>query len=271
MADKKRSVAPHRTSRLSGIDTSWAVVFGAHGDDDAGVTARHRLLLRYYRSIRRYLVALVRDAEAADELTHDFVVRFLRGDFKQANPSRGRFRDLLKRALRNLAIDYWRRRQKELKKASTTLPFDVMDPYTPAFNAAAADETFLRSWRKEIANQAAQSLARFDSRSGHCYYAILRFKTAHPRMRSKEMASRFGVSIGKRLTATAFRQQLRRARERYAEALVTEVARSLRTTDPDRIETELIDLSLHFYCRSAISRLRKANFLSRPQRSSEKR
>src|SRR5262249_42324166 len=76
------------------------------------------------------LRAMVRDDDAAEELTQEFAVRFLRGDFRQADPSRGRFRDLLKRALRHLAIDYWRRQRAEKER----LPISLVDDWqiTPA-------------------------------------------------------------------------------------------------------------------------------------------
>src|SRR6266540_2271520 len=97
-----------KPSRLSRIKTRWTMVYQAHvGKGDHVSTAQNWLVMRYYRSVFRYLRAMVRDLDVAEDLTNEFVVRFLRGDFKQADPSRGRFRNLLKRALRHLAIDYW--------------------------------------------------------------------------------------------------------------------------------------------------------------------
>jgi hypothetical protein len=257
---------PQRTSRLSGIQTCWAIVFDAHcGQGPLVISAQQRLLLRYYRSIRRYLRALVLDADAADELTHEFVIRFLRGDFKQASPSRGRFRDLLKRSLRNLAIDYWRRKHTG-KKVVALRPEDYEEPYAPDLNASGIDETFQQGWRKEMMKQAARALERFDKRSGRGYYAILHFKAAHPDKQSTELAALFGARQGKPFTATAFRQLVRRARQKFADLLIAEVARSLHTADPDAIEGELIDLTLFSFCRHSMLRLRESNFLRRGHR-----
>src|SRR5262245_5604289 len=117
------------SQRLSRIKTRWTTIFKAHaGQGDEPESARQRLLLRYYRPVYRYLRAMVRDADVAEDLTHEFVVRFLRGDFKRADPSRGRFRDLLKRALRHLAIDYWRRKRAEKGKTPLPLPDDQAGP-----------------------------------------------------------------------------------------------------------------------------------------------
>jgi len=254
------------TSRLSGIQTCWAIVYDAHqGDEAVVISARERLLLRYYRSIRRYLVALVHDPEVAEDLTHDFVIRFLRGDLKNACPARGRFRDLLKKMLRNLAIDYWRRKQTEKKKRGAALATSGVEPSVPPFDGDADDQTFLRTWRKEITAQASRALAYIDERLGRRYHAALNFKLTHPGKSSAELASLFGAQVGKPFTATAFRQLLRRARERFADLLITEVARSLRTADPDKIEKELIELSFHSFCRHSLLRLRRSNFLLRRQ------
>src|SRR5262245_14983917 len=100
-AEEERAVALTNASRqLKCIETSWSTVYRAHqGDGDDVVSAKQMLLQRYYHPIYRYLRGMIRDGDAAEDLTHEFAVRFLRGDFKVADRSRGRFRDLLKRAL----------------------------------------------------------------------------------------------------------------------------------------------------------------------------
>src|SRR5688572_16171966 len=73
------------SERLSRIKTQWSLVFQAHTGQGDEVTSAQEWLL-------------------------------LRGDFKRADPARGRFRDLLKQALRHLAIDHWRRKRLEKEK-----------------------------------------------------------------------------------------------------------------------------------------------------------
>jgi hypothetical protein len=58
--------------------------------------------------------------------------------------------------------------------------------------------------------------------------------------------------VGKAFTIAGTRQLLHRARKRFAELLLDEVARSLPTSAPDHLEQELIDLNLLHYCRSAL-------------------
>ena len=104
---------------LNEIETFWSDVSQAHsGEPEAAHAAQARLMLRYIGAIRRFLLALTRDPEVADELTQEFALRALLGSFKGADPSRGRFRDLVRTAVRNLVHDYHRR----TKTRPVTLP-----------------------------------------------------------------------------------------------------------------------------------------------------
>ena len=80
--------------RLSRISTMWSLVFQAHaGKVDAAASAQNVLMQRYGGAIHRYLLGALRDADAAADLAQEFALRFVRGDFRRANPERGRFRD----------------------------------------------------------------------------------------------------------------------------------------------------------------------------------
>ena len=56
------------------------------------------------------------------------------------------------------------------------------------------------------------------------------------------------------MTALGVRQMLHRARERFADLLVEEVAQTLGDPTDERLEEELIDLELYEYCRVALRR-----------------
>src|SRR5437588_3518238 len=80
--------------RLCSITTLLSVVAAAHQDEAATRhSAQRQLLERYGGAIRRYLLACLRDPESTEELFQEFCVRFLEGDFRKADPGRGRFRD----------------------------------------------------------------------------------------------------------------------------------------------------------------------------------
>jgi hypothetical protein len=84
----------HAKERLSQITTLWSLLRQAQGVSAADpLCAQHALMDRYYGAAYRYLLGATRNEEAALELFQDFAVRFLRGDFRRADPERGRFRD----------------------------------------------------------------------------------------------------------------------------------------------------------------------------------
>src|SRR5262245_53157966 len=110
--------------RLSEISTCWAAVCQAHAD--AGVNteaARRELLDRYGGAVSRYLRGALRDAAAAEDLYQEFALRFLRGDFRRADPKCGRFRDFVKTALARLVSRHDSRR----RAGPLSLDIDVAD------------------------------------------------------------------------------------------------------------------------------------------------
>jgi RNA polymerase sigma-70 factor (ECF subfamily) len=240
--------------RLSQIKTHWSLVFQMHhGPREADPAAPQALLMRYYGAVYRYLRGMLRDPDAAQELTQEFAVRILRGDFKHADPQRGRFRDFLKTAVRHLVIDYWRRRERE-KEAAQPLPVDsALGPAAPA-DENNADAEFLASWREELLLRAWEALAQVQQDSGGPYYTVLHSKSAHPEIRSAEMAARLTNELGKPFTEAGVRQLLHRARDKFAELLLEEVARSLPGASPAEREQELIELGLLDYCKSPLKR-----------------
>jgi RNA polymerase sigma-70 factor (ECF subfamily) len=68
------------------------------------------------------------------------------------------------------------------------------------------------------------------------------------------MAAQLSTELGKPLTAAGVRQLLHRARERFADLLLEEVAQSLAEPSPERLEQELLELGLLEYCRPALQR-----------------
>ncbi|HEV3262422.1 MAG TPA: sigma factor, partial [Gemmataceae bacterium] len=103
---------PEQEHRLSRISTRWSMVLQAHQGQNPAVTAAQQALLqRYLRAIYRYLLGALRDADAAEELCQEFAFRVVRGDFKRADPGRGRFRDYVKTAVYHLIVDHQKRQR----------------------------------------------------------------------------------------------------------------------------------------------------------------
>jgi len=237
--------------RLSAISTRWSLVLQAHqGKGSAAREAKRVLLLRYCGAVYRYLLGAVGNADAAEVLTQEFALRFVRGDFHRADPGRGRFRDFLKAALQHLVTDYHRQR----KRQPEPLPADADQLPAPALDTWPSDAVFLRYWRQALLDGAWQALEEEQRQTGPPFYSVLRWRVENPQAPTAELAERLGRELGRAFTAAGVRQTLRRARERFAGLLLEEVARSLATSEPDRLEQELIDLDLLVYCRSALAR-----------------
>jgi RNA polymerase sigma-70 factor (ECF subfamily) len=238
---------PDRDERLSRVETHWTLLFRAGAGPDRDAAAQ--LLLRYYAAAYRYLLSMVRDPAAAEELTQEFAVRFLRGDFRRADPGRGRFRDFLKTALRHLVIDHWRRRGRE----QAPLPPDAVPEVAAApAELEALDQQFLQRWREELLAQAWGALRAVQEETGQPFHTVLRWKAEVQGLSAAELAGRLGAAQGRAYSEVAARKLLQRARRRFAELLVEEVAHSLPGCTPAELEQELIDLDLLSYCRSAL-------------------
>jgi RNA polymerase sigma-70 factor (ECF subfamily) len=234
-------------SRLSQIQTAWSLVFQAHqGEQAPALAAQQQLLLRYHGAVYRYLLGALRDPDAADEVAQELAVRFLQGKFKAADPRRGRFRDLVKVALRHLMIDYWRQKNKAPRTGEGSLEVGT------APSADELDGPFLVYWREELLERAWEALEAEEARTGQPCHTVLRWKTEQPKARSAELAGRLGALKGRPFSENALRKVLFRARARFAELLVEEVARSLGASEPDRLEEELIELGLLDYCSAAL-------------------
>jgi RNA polymerase sigma-70 factor (ECF subfamily) len=237
--------------RLSQLATLWSVVRQAHQGPAEDMRAARQLLLERYRgAARRYLLGALREADAAEELFQEFALRFLRGDFRRADPQRGRFRNFLKTALFRLVVHYRRRQQRQ----PLPLREDALQLARRDDDLAPAEHEFLYCWRQELLARAWQALQRESEKTGRAFYAVLRFRADNAALRSPEMAQQLGSQLGRTLTAACVRQLLHRARERFADALLDEVVHSLDRPTQEQLEQELIDLGLLEYCRPALQR-----------------
>jgi RNA polymerase sigma-70 factor (ECF subfamily) len=236
---------------LSQITTLWSMVDQAHGQDAEGVTAaRQQLLRRYGGAVKRYLLGALRDPEAADELTQEFALRFLEGKYQGADRERGRFRNFVKGILAHLIADHYRR----LKVQPRALALDSEEAVAPGRDPADLDPLFVESWRQELLARAWQALAEVEAETGQPFHTVLRLRVEQPKLRSAQMAEQLAARLGKPVSAAGLRQTLHRARDRFADLLLDEVAQTLGPSAGEDLEQELIELKLLTYCQPALDR-----------------
>jgi RNA polymerase sigma-70 factor (ECF subfamily) len=235
---------------LSQIITQWTMLFEAHkGPEDAAVKARRELMLRYCGAVYRYLARVVRDPHLAEELTQEFAVRFLEGRFGNADPAQGKFRNYVKTALFRLVHDHHRARAGRLRQVALEDEGQVAAP-----EVAEEEEAFRESWRQELLARAWSSLERAQAETGQPFHDVLRLRVDQPELGSAEIAARLEAKLGKAYSQAAIRQLLHRARERFSEALLDDVRRSLEGASLERVQEELAELRLLKYCQGAIDR-----------------
>jgi len=184
------------SQRLDSMTTRWSVVRRAHQASivSAG-QARNELVLRYSKAIRAYVRAILQDDGRADEVAQDAIVRLLSGDFAGADPNRGRFRDLLKVSVRNMARNHW---AKENRRRPAAVDVDEI-----AGNDGSSDDpNWLASWRQNALDLTWSALENFErSQPDSSAVVLLRLRAAFPDANSEELAERLSE---KRLRVSTF-------------------------------------------------------------------
>jgi RNA polymerase sigma-70 factor (ECF subfamily) len=202
------------------------------------------LIQRYCGAVYRYLRGALRDEEAALDLFQEFVLRFLRGDFRRADPGAGRFRDYLRGALIHLVNDH--HRQERLRPQS--LPANIA--VVPAAEDPESEVAFLHGWREELVNRAWQALA--EAKPTH--HEVLAFHVENPELPSPRAAEELTARLGKPFTASQVRVTLHRARQQFAELLLQEVTHSLGGCTEAELIEELRACNLLKLCGPALKR-----------------
>ena len=236
---------------LSRISTPWMLVRQAHAGGDGDAAMAQRLLIqRYCGAVYRYLRGALHNDEEALELFQEFVLRFLRGDFRRADAALGRFRDYLRTSLVHLVTDYYR----QLRQRPQPLPADL--PAPPGPNKPTDEAIFLQSWREELINRAWEALAEANA----TYHRVLVSHVEHPEATSSEAADQLAADSGKLITAAHVRVTLHRARRKFAALLLDEVAHTLGPCTEAELIEELQSLRLLKVCAPAMEHRRAAGW-----------
>jgi RNA polymerase sigma-70 factor (ECF subfamily) len=216
-----------------------------------------KLLLQYSTAAHAYLLGALRHLdgkrrqEVADDLGQDFAVRFIRGDFLKVDPERGRFRDFLKVVLSRMVADFYRRSPPQGQSLLT----GGIEPAAPD-QALEQDREFVKNWRERLLGGAWEALEQIQRQTGQLFYLVLRFRAEHPDLASAPMAEELSARLGKPVNAAWARQMLHRARDKFADLLIREVAHTLQNATPETVADELAEVGLLEHCREALARYR---------------
>ena len=226
----------HDRDRLTDIGTRWTKVqLAILGTGPEAKRAQGELFERYCGAMKRYLQVALGDAGAVDDVVQEFGVALVSGGFRNAQPERGRFRDYIKGVLFRLVKKHRRREQRLARHIAADVDFADPECYPNA-----CEEQFRQSWRDELLARTWEALAEADP----TFFTVLHFRAAHPDMHSEDMVKELAPQLGKPLTAQGVRQTLSRARKRFVNLLLQQVAGSLECPTPGAIQEELRDLDL---------------------------
>jgi RNA polymerase sigma-70 factor (ECF subfamily) len=231
------------------MTTNWDLIRQAHdGTAEQAATARAALLDRYSPAVYTYLLGLLRDPHAAEDLRQEFAWRFLKGYFRRARPDRGRFRSMLIRSLHNLAKQHWLRVRKGRQSIST----ELVQAHT-AFTEEKGPELTVR--RTELIGRAWAALARREAETGRPFHTVLWVRSSHPDVPLTQLTEVVTKYLGRPMTYAGLRKALERARLSFVSVLIQELAASLTDPTPEQIERELIDLKLLQFCKTKAERI----------------
>jgi RNA polymerase sigma-70 factor (ECF subfamily) len=237
--------------RLSQIATPWEDLDQANaGSLPALGAARRRLLLRYSPAVYSYLLGAVRSSDIADDLFQEFAVRLMRGAFRRVDPRRGRFRDFLKTALSHLVTDHYRRQGRGPRSYH-----GHPDLATDRSPLTEAEERFAEEWRAQLIDRAFAALETFEQRTGQPLYTLLHFRVDNPDLPVADLARQLSGRLGQEPSAAWVYKHLHNARQKFADLLVAEVARTLDCPGAEDLGQELAEVGLLRWCQPALDRL----------------
>ena len=134
----------------------------------------------------------------------------------------------------------------------------IRDSYEPGLEEGGAgekerDEQWTRCFRDNVLEIAWDQLEDYQSKNkGSITHRVLRLRAENPSFDSKQLAAEVSNQSGREVNAATFRQQLRRARVRFAEYVVEEIANGLDAPEPERIHDELIALGLYEFIKDVL-------------------
>jgi RNA polymerase sigma factor (sigma-70 family) len=219
------------TTRWSLIRQRWSA--DEHPEVDPGLA---QLCQIYWRPIFNFIYRRGYTATDAQDLTQDFFLMIMEGNFLQsADPKRGRFRSLLLRSLKNFLIDAAAKKRRH--KRGGQMQFVSWEKWmadapgqlslsAAAMDAAPPEALFDAGWAAAIAEEALRRLRlECESKGRRRVYAVL-----HPHLvseRSEICYEKLSVALG--VPELSVKSLLHHFRTRYRTLLREEVAKTVET------------------------------------------
>ncbi|MBL9178345.1 MAG: sigma-70 family RNA polymerase sigma factor [Verrucomicrobiaceae bacterium] len=148
------SPAPFHTTR-------WTRVCAAQADSDDGRRALADLCDAYYEPVVAYLRQVLRDADAARDMSHAFFAQILTGgQIGTADPQRGRFRSYLLGAVKHF-VSRQREMQRSLKRGAGVAALSIEEASVAEVRdsgVTSPDAAFDRQWALTVLERSLEAL-----------------------------------------------------------------------------------------------------------------
>ena len=229
-----------RPRRRSFPTTHWSLVIaGGENRSPEGRRALDVLCRLYWPPVYSYVRSTGHDAESARDLTQGFFARLLeKGDLRQADRTRGRFRSFLLASVAHFIANEWDRERAQRRGGGRTLAsLDIEDAeakYGASLAVSQTPETiYEKQWALTLLEHA---LARLEEEMSKSSYArhFPRFKPyltlEGGDVSYRDLAGELGMS------EPSIKVAIHRMRRRFGALLREEVARTL--DGPSRAEVD---------------------------------
>jgi RNA polymerase sigma-70 factor (ECF subfamily) len=216
----------------------------AKADSEDGRRALADLCDAYYEPVVAYLKSVLRDADAARDVSHAFFAEMLAGGaIHTADPERGRFRHYLLGAVKHFLANHREAGMRQKRGGGIApLSLDVDELDSPVLSVAvdarlSPEAIFDRQWAVTVLDRAMEALAA-ESRAQGKLELVERLRPWLMGESGYGDQSAVAESLG--LSAAAMKAAVHRLRARFRQCVKAEVAGTLK--DPASVEDEMRSL-----------------------------
>jgi RNA polymerase sigma-70 factor (ECF subfamily) len=241
------STPPSDPSGRAFVTTHWSVVLSAQEKDSPNsAAARERLCRIYWAPLYHYLLRDGHSRHDAQDLTQEFLSRFLHRDGLDHLHDQRTFRSFLIKFLKNFLSDERSRANAQKRGGGKQLiPLDAYEAEEREalgpVDGLSADQIYDRRWAQAVMDEAARRLRDEYAKRGKTEL-FDQLKDLQPGEHGEKSYAEIAAAFG--LTEQAFKNAVIRFRRRYAELVRDEIAQTVEA--PDEIEAEVQHLKRVF-------------------------
>lgn len=220
--------------------TRWSLVQRAKGEDPESRKALAELCDAYWPPVFRYLRARTLDEDVARERAQAFFAHLLKGGrLEEAESGRGRFRSYLLGALRHFESDCRDREQRLKRGGSATLISLDEEELGLALNDSFEVHRFDREWASEIVKRAFEAVSSIYTAAGR----ESQFEQLKGCLGGADLPPHGEIARQLRLSEGAVKVAIHRLRQRFREAVRSEIAQTLPAgADPEEELRYLVEV-----------------------------